>query len=168
MAERQTIKSRAGEIFIRADKQWESGNLRSAFRLMVAAAKMGDVGAQVNVGYMYDTGVGVKHNRQAAFYWYRRAYRRGDGGAASNIGTIFRDEGNLERALYWFQRAKTLRGGDDGDADLEIAKLYLRNSRDVRKAILHLKRVCRSKFVTQDGVEQARRLLRRTMRKLNQ
>jgi len=169
MSQYQTRKSKAEKLFKRADEQWEASNLRSAFRLMLAAAKMGDSGAQVNVGYMYDNGVGIKHNRQAALYWYRRAYRRGCSAAANNIGTIFRDEGDFDRALRWFQLAGKLSGGDDGDADLEIAKLYLKNSRDIPKAVRYLKRVCRSKYVTQDSLEQARRSLRKwTTRKLKQ
>jgi len=37
-------------LFQRADKQQEAGNLRSAFRLLLAAAKAGDPGCQLNLG----------------------------------------------------------------------------------------------------------------------
>jgi len=47
MSERQTIQSRAESAFIRADKERERGNVRLAFRLMLAAAKLGEIGAQV-------------------------------------------------------------------------------------------------------------------------
>ena len=134
---------------------------------MLAAAKLGEPGARNNVGYMYDTGVGVRSSREAALHWYRRAYRQGNPCAASNIGTIFRDEKDFDRALHWFQRTVRLNGGDDGDADLEIAQIYLRHSGDFAKAVHHLKRACRSKHVTQHGLEQAKRLLNRTERKLN-
>ena len=95
MSERQTIQSRAESAFIRADKERERGNVRLAFRLMLAAAKLGEIGAQVNLGNMYDTGVGTKRNRQTALYWYKRAYRRGCAAAAHNIGTVWRDDRNL-------------------------------------------------------------------------
>ena len=160
MPERRNIKSRAVEICVRADKEWERGRLRAAFRLMIVAAKMGESGAQVNVGYMYDNGIGTRCNKQEALSWYRRAYRRGLSGAAHNIGTVWRDEGNFSRALYWFGRALQMNGGDDGEANLEIAKLYLGKGRDPRKAKALLRKVCKSKNVTQDGVEQAQRLLK--------
>ena len=78
MPERREIKSTAVETWVRADKEWERGRLRQAFRWMLAAAKMRESGAQVSVGYMYDNGVGTRQNKRMALYWYRRAYRRGD------------------------------------------------------------------------------------------
>ncbi len=157
--ERQDIKSRAVEKWIRADKEWDRGHLRSAFRLMLEAAEMGESGAQVAVGYMYDNGIGTRCSRQKALYWYKRAYRRGLPVAAHNIGTVWRDIGNLRMALYWFERAIQMNGGDDGEANFEIAKLYLGKAKNRRKAEILLKKVCKSKNVTQDCVEQAQRLL---------
>jgi len=114
---------------------------------------------------MYDTGVGIKRNRQTALYWYKRAYRRGCAAAAHNIGTVWRDDRNFKRALYWFGRALDLNGGDDGEASFEIAKLYLSGKPNLPKAIFHLKRAIRSKNVTEDCVEQAKRILKHTTRK---
>ena len=159
LPKRGDMRSGRIEAWVRADKEWDRGRLRPAFRLMLAAAKMGESGAQVAVGYMYDNGVGTRSNKQAALYWYKRAYRRGESCAAHNIGTVWRDVGNSKRALYWFERAIRMSDGDDGEASLEIAKLYLR--KEPRKAALFLKRVCKSKFVTQDAVQEAQRLLKR-------
>ena len=146
-------------------KEREGGNVRLAFRLMLVAAKLGEIGAQVNVGNMYDTGVGTKRNRQTALYWYKRAYRRGCAAAAHNIGTVWRDDRNFKKALYWFERALELNGGDDGEASFEIAKLYLTDKSDLPKAICHLKKVIASKNVTKNCVEQAKRVLKRIMSK---
>ena len=115
-------QSELDSLFRRADKQWEAGNLRSAFRLFLAAAKGGDSGCQSNLGYFYDVGIGVKPNRSLALYWYQRAYRSGAGSAASNIGTVYRDERNFKEALKWFERAVKLA---DGEANLEIGKNLL-------------------------------------------
>ena len=71
---------------------WEAGRLRSAFRLMHAAAKLGAYAATHNLGYMYDVGIGVKKNRNSAMYWYRKSLRKGFAGSANSIGTIYRDE----------------------------------------------------------------------------
>lgn len=82
-------KARANELFVRAEQCEGNGQLNKAFRLMLAAAKLGDVGAQLNVGNYYDDGTGVRRNREAALDWYRRAYRRGYASAASNIGVLW-------------------------------------------------------------------------------
>jgi TPR repeat protein len=76
------------ELFIRADKQADEGNFKSAFRLFLAAAKAGDSSCQINVGNYYDAGKGVRRNRSAAMYWYKRAYRRREASAAHNIGVM--------------------------------------------------------------------------------
>lgn len=162
MPERREIKSTAVETWVRADKEWERGRLGQAFRLMLAAAKMRESGAQVSVGYMYDNGVGTRQNKRMALYWYRRAYRRGESAAAHNIGTVWRDKGDSPRALYWFKRALQMNGGDDGEANFEIAKLYLGKGQDPHKAAFFLRKVCRSKNVTQDCLQQAKRLLKQT------
>src|SRR5579863_417820 len=96
-------------LFQRADKEWEAGNLRSAFRLFLAAAKAGDPSCQINLGNFYSGGIGVKPNRTSALYWYRRAYRQGYRSAASNIGMVYRDEEKLKKALAWFERAAKLK-----------------------------------------------------------
>src|SRR5689334_22243105 len=112
-----TIKARANELFVRAEQCEANGQLKKAFRLMLAAAKLGDLGAQLNVGNYYEDGTGVRRNRAAALNWYRRAYRRGDASAANNIGVLWRNEKQLKRALAWFTRAVKL--GDD-EANLAI------------------------------------------------
>src|SRR6185503_571423 len=86
MPPRRYQKAELDSLFERADKQQEEGNLRSAFRLFLTAAKGGDPSCQVNLGNFYSLGTGVKLNRTKALYWYQRAYRQGVGCAASNIG----------------------------------------------------------------------------------
>jgi len=150
-------------MFVRADKEWSRGKLRSALRLFLAAAKKGDKASQLNAGYFYDNGIGTRRNRTAALYWYGRAYRRGDANAANNIGTIWRDEHNPRRALSWFLRAVKI--GDVG-SNLEIGKHYLRNERDPSRAIAYLNKVCQSDRVSEHEVAQAQRLLEEARRKL--
>jgi uncharacterized protein len=154
---RLTNRSKASALFVRADKEDGLGRKRSAFRLMLAAAKLGDSGAQVNVGNYYDDGKGVQRNRSAALYWYKRAYRRGESCAAHNIGVLWRSEGNLRRALYWFFRSVKL--GND-ESNLDIGKHFLRNEKNPRKAIPYFERVTPQKCITEDGVEEAAQLLR--------
>ncbi len=153
-------KSERGVLFLQADRLWDGGELRSAFRLLLRCAKAGESGAQLNLGYMYDTGVGMKGNRAKAMYWYRRAYRNGCASAANNIGTIFRDEDEPETALAWFERA--IRMGDD-DAHLEIAKLYLGPLGDMRKAVVQLRRTIAGVVVCEASRDEARMMLKKTL-----
>jgi TPR repeat protein len=145
-------------LFQRADHQWELGNLRSAFRLFLAAAKGGDPGGQSNLGNFYSGGIGVKPNQDRALYWYRRAYRQGCGGAAANIGDVFRKEHKPKQALAWFERAVKL-GFDD--AKLDIAKIHLANN-DKTKAIRYLKEVQKASqgSLAEASREEAQRLLK--------
>ncbi len=147
-------------LLARAHQQWKKGELRSAFRLFLNAAKLGDVTAQLDLGYFYDTGTGIKPNRSAALQWYKRAYRQGHCSAANNIGTIFRDEGDSRQAIAWFERAVSL---GDIDANLEIAKVLLKEKKRAPEARLYLKRVLAAKSkvdVTKASREEAMRLLK--------
>lgn len=150
-------------LFAKANEEWDSGRTRSAFRLFLSAAKLGEPGAQHNLGYFYDVGIGVKANRTAALYWYRRAYRHGYRVAASNIATMYRDENKIKRALEWFHRAIRL---GDADANLEIAKILLQQERGATKAIGYLKRTIESNAsdVTEGSRQEAQNLLKSLLR----
>ena len=157
-------KSKTDDLFIRADKQADAGNLKSAFRLFLAAAKAGDSSCQINLGNFYDEGTGVRRNRSAAMYWYKRAYRRGESCAAHNIAVMWRNEKKYRRALEWFKKAVRL--GDD-EANLEIAKHYLEVDHNPERAIPHLRKVCESNCITEAGLAEANALLRRARKHVN-
>lgn len=72
-------KEKASQLFLRAEKAEERGDIRSAFRLLQASARLGDVLAQINVGNYYDAGKGVRRNRSAALYWYSEYIDAGTG-----------------------------------------------------------------------------------------
>lgn len=161
---KRSRKTQLDLLFIRAGQMEESGRLRAAFRLFLAGAKAGETGCQLNVGNYYDDGTGVRRNRKAALYWYKRAYRRGMASAAHNIGIVWRNDKNPKRALEWFQRAVRL--GDD-ESNLEIAKHYLRNENDPVKAIRHLEKLSRSSWVSEAGAEEATKLLKHAKKMRN-
>jgi tetratricopeptide (TPR) repeat protein len=150
--------ARNDQLFIRADELEDRGELKAAFRLFLAGAKAGDVSCQLNLGNYYDDAKGIRRSREAALYWYRRAYRRGNAAAASNLGIMWRNEGKRGRALAWFKRAVKM--GDD-EANLEIAKHYLEKENLPRRALPHLRRVVKSNSVTEAGAEEAEALLRK-------
>jgi TPR repeat protein len=158
----QSRKEKAATLFLRAEKEEERGDLRAAFRHLLAAAKLGDRGGQLNVGNFYEDGKGVCRNRAAAMYWYKRLYRRGDSSGARNIGVILRKDGQFSRALAWFERAVNL--GDDS-SNLDIGKHYLHTLKDPAKSIRYFQRVVRGEWVSESDVEEAENLLQQAMRK---
>jgi TPR repeat protein len=156
-------KSVAASLFRRADSQADAGNLRSAFRLMLAAAKLGEIGAQLNVGNYYADGTGVRRNPSAALYLYKKACRRGYSSAAHNIGIYWQSVEQFRRALSWFERAVAM--GDE-ESNLDIGKHFLYQDENVRKAIRYLKRVKRNGWNSEAGVEEAEQLLRAARKRL--
>jgi TPR repeat protein len=159
-AKRQRGSAVNSDPYSRANEEWSRGRLRSAFRLFLAAAKNGNGLAYDTLGNFYDRGVGTKRDRDAALHWYKRAYRRGSFIAPNNIGVIYRDRKDLKRALAWFRRAVEHK---DANANLNIAKIYLKDQRDIERAIRHLEEVCKAKGddATESAKEEARLLLKR-------
>jgi len=154
-----SIRSKADEMFVRADKNYDRGDLLSAFRLFLSAAKMGNPNAQSRLGTMYADGKGIRPNRAAALYWYRRAHQKGESTSAFNLGMIYRDEQNLTKALLWFRRAEAL---GDLSAKLEIAKIYLADNGNARRAIPYLESILNARIpiVQKDDKKEARQLLK--------
>ncbi len=143
------------ELERKAHDAWESGRRTVAFRLYNELASRGTGAGMLNLGYFYDCGIGVRKNRGLALKWYRRAYRRGSSAAASNIATVYRDEGRHRLEAKWYARAVRLK---DGDAAVELAKLVLAG-RGIRQDKSHasrlLKRASESRQITEDGREEA-------------
>ncbi len=134
----------------------DAGRHREAFRLFHEAARAGHVASLLNLGYCFDVGHGVRRSREQALFWYRKAATKGDGAAANNIGTLYRDEGRPRLAARWFQKAVSLGATD---ALLELARLYEGAFHDLARARAALVRLKRSKKVTEDAREQASALL---------
>jgi TPR repeat protein len=147
----------ANELYRRGDQAWSKGHLRAAFRLFLAAARAGMEAAFSRVGNFYHNGIGVKANPDAASDWYRLAYRSGSRSVANNIGCILRDRKKFGQAIEWFRRAIQQK---DGDANLNIAKIYLHKG-DLLKARSYLDKTRRSRWVTEQSKEEAGSLLRK-------
>jgi TPR repeat protein len=103
-ATKPSRSARAESMNLQAHEKWEAGEFRSAFRLLQRAAKLGAYAAEHSLGYMYDLGIGVRSNRNAAIEWYRKSFRNGFAGSANNIGTIYRDEMKTSLACDGFRR----------------------------------------------------------------
>lgn len=149
--------NRAAFLYERGHQAWSKGDLRLAFRYFLAAARAGKVAAFDTLGNFYHLGRGVKPNPGAALYWYRQAYSNGTRSVANNIGCILRDRKKLGQAIKWFQRAVRQ---NDGDANLNIAKIYLRKG-DLARARSYLDKTRRSPWATEQSKEEAGLLLKK-------
>jgi TPR repeat protein len=142
--------------FQMASEAWENGQVRRAFHLFLEAARRRDSSSQLNVGYFYDNGIGVRVDKNEALTWYRRAYRGGDSSGAKNIGLIWLERGDIKRAQKWLERA--VMGGVE-DSRLHLAKICLMRGR-AEDAADHLRRVVDSHVVSMESQRQARATLR--------
>lgn len=150
--------ARAARLFIDADKYEEKRNFRAAFECYLSAAKLGDTGCQVNLGNYYSWGRGTRKSLEKAAYWYKKAYRGGEASGAHNLAIDRRNQGDLRSAIFWFKKAVAM---DDGDAHIELAKIYAPNRGGRKKAIELLRRTLRLRRVniSQAGREEADSLL---------
>lgn len=73
------------------------------------AAEMGNAGAQLNLGVMYDFGQGVPEDDVEAVKWYRKAAEQGLAQAQFNLAVMYDDgEGVPEdddEAVKWYRKA---------------------------------------------------------------
>jgi len=145
-------------LFDRANEEWEAGNLEKALSLFNEAAHQGEIYAFNSIGYFFDVGLGRTSNFDQALFWYKKAARLGDEIAWSNIGILYLKHGNERQAKYWLTKAVS---NDDGDAALELAKMFLRKKSNKNLAIgkAYLYAALRSKNVTEDSRDEAKNLL---------
>jgi len=150
--------------FVEADAAWERGDLRRAFELFSQGAEAGDDSCWLNLGHFFDKGLYVKKDKKRAMYWYSRAYRQGEVGAANNIAILHRENRDLNKMIWWFRRAIAL---GDHDAWWDIGKCYETGAglpKSPRKAALCYRRILASEHVTEFTWERAKRRLAKLVR----
>lgn len=147
------------KLLLEAERYEERGDFRSAFKSLLAGALLEDSGCQSNLGNFYSSGKGVRRSLEEAAYWYKRAYRNGAAYAASNLAIDRRNAGNVRSAVVWFKKAIAL---NDGDACIELAKIYKSRKGSQKIAVALLRRALRMSrnYVTESGREEAESLLK--------
>jgi TPR repeat protein len=109
------------ELWEQGVKLYQAGDMAGAARVILEAAKAGNVLAQGQMGFQYEKGIGVKQSYTEAARWYRRAADQGDSRAMKNLGQLY--ELGLGAPEDWVQAAKwyeksAARGDPDGEAAL--------------------------------------------------
>ena len=92
------------------------------------AAEKNNVGAQFNLGNMYNGGLGVKQDYAEAARWYKLAAAQGDATAQFNLGNKYgKGEGvvqDITRAYMWFNLASAL-GNQKAEYNSNLAAKYM-------------------------------------------
>jgi TPR repeat protein len=146
-------------LFNEADKYEEKGDFRNAFKCFLTAAQLGDSWGQVNLGNLYASGRGVRRNLEKAAHWYKKAYKNGNRCGALNLAIDRRNEGRVRSAVIWFKKAIAM---NDGDACIELAKIYKARKGGQKAAADLLRRALRMSRddISDDAKEKAESLLK--------
>lgn len=108
---RRPIHTTAADCRIRGGEYvaYDRADYRTALQVWMAAAEAGDAEAQVNVGEIFERGLGGAANHEAAIIWYRRAAEQGNKRAQFNLGTMYEQGFGVPQdrlqALNWYRQA---------------------------------------------------------------
>ena len=99
-----------GEADLKAAEEAQyKGDFESAIPLYKKAAKSGNAKAQLALGLIYETGMGVKTDAKEAFAWYEKSAKQGYDMGQLALGDCYRRgvgvEVNKEEAKKWLQKA---------------------------------------------------------------
>ena len=129
---------RAADPVSSAARAIEDARPRRAFRILLAAARAGRPEVFLNLGFAYDVGQGVRRCKRKALHWYHRAFANGEASAAYNMATVYRDRGDVLRAVRWSRHAVEL--GESG-SNVLLGQLLLGRLGDPEGALEAFHRV---------------------------
>ena len=150
-------------IFIEAGRYEKVGDFKGAYICLLAAAELGNTGAQINLGNCYWNGRGVGKDLSKAASWFKEAYRQGERVGAYNLGILLTKQGENKAAVTWLKRAISM---NDGSACLQLARLYIKEGINKKVAIDLLRRTesMSPEDISEDEKEEAKSLLKQITR----
>jgi caspase domain-containing protein/Sel1 repeat-containing protein len=111
---RQAVKTSQRDCEIRGGEYvaLDRSNYATALKVWLPLAEQGDPAAQTYVGEIFEKGLGVPPDYNAAMTWYRRAAEKGFSRAAINLGGLY-EQGlgvpkDPKQALNWYRKAAGL------------------------------------------------------------
>lgn len=150
------------ELFFKALDLEKAGDALGSFKLFMQGSALGDDGAQNAVGLAYDSGAGVKKDKDKAIAWFKKAWRTGkQTGYCLNVALTYIEVGRRRQAMYWWQKAIAL---GDGSAALSLAKFLLKSERRAASnrilGLLRMAAECQKPWqISPDEREEAQQLL---------
>ena len=99
-------------------------DVQAALKYYRRAAKLGDADAQNAIGFLYDTGRGVRQSYKRALKWYARAATGSfHDEACNNIGNLYHNglgvKRDVKRAKHWYKLAVRL-GNEMAERNLAL------------------------------------------------
>jgi hypothetical protein len=89
--------------------EYDRADYKTALAVWMPQAEQGDAEAQVNVGEIFERGLGDQPNYEAAAIWYQRAAEQGNSRGQFNLGTLYEQglgvEQNKLQALNLYRQA---------------------------------------------------------------
>jgi TPR repeat protein len=139
-----------------ADDAYERGEHDGAFSKFLELAEDGDVDAMARVACMYSDGEGTAWSLDKSLEWDLRAASLGGTTSMFNLGITYRNSGNAREARRWFEK---LHMSGDGDASLELAKMYMVSDLEGQRIKTYLLAAVQSSHVCEASREEAQELL---------
>jgi hypothetical protein len=113
------------KCFAEGRRLYRAENMKEAVVWFLFAAQMGHARAQLQIGWHYEMGLGVRRNFASAANWYRQSAEQGDGQGMSNLGTLY--ESGLGVGEDWVEAARWYGlGAEKGNAQawVHLAQAY--------------------------------------------
>ncbi len=91
LSPRKPVRTTTADCRIRGGEYvaYNRADYKSALRVWMEAAEAGDSEAQINVGEIYERGLGGVPNPEAAAIWYQKGADQGNTRALFNLGTLY-------------------------------------------------------------------------------
>jgi TPR repeat protein len=109
------------KCFAEGERLYDGQNMKEAAEWFLRAARLGHAKAQLQIGWHFETGIGVRQDFGAALEWYRKSADQGNGQAMSNLGTLCED--GLGTRQDWVQAAQWYRRGADANTAQACSRL---------------------------------------------
>ena len=101
--------ARAQALMEQGGQLYRAKNYAAAVPVFLEAAKLGNAAAQLQVGWHYEFGQGVRRNLKEAARWYLAAAEQGDARAECNLATMYETGNgtgeNWMAAAHWYLAA---------------------------------------------------------------
>jgi TPR repeat protein len=152
-----TARDPAEELYARADALDDTGAHADAFALFRQLAEQGHVEAMSRVALMYEIASGTPYDREQSIAWDMRAIAAGSELSRFNLAITYRRQGNIREAKRWFEDALV---HGDGEAALELAKLYTVSDLERQTVARYLDLALNSDSLTPQSREEAEELRR--------
>jgi TPR repeat protein len=144
------------DFFSQAETEYEKENFSLSLELFKKAAGLGDCHAMSRIAIMYDAGLGVVSDIEKSIEWDLKAIAAGSSTSLLNLGITYRRIGNIREAKRLFEIAL---GNGDGEAALELARLYSVSEKETEAVRKLLGFAISSSDLSADSMDEAQRLL---------